>query len=202
MRTLVFLYTDSRKLVQHLWVGNLFEILSMVWFGISFQNIYKIIKGYNVSFETSYCKSHNLPGRLTDFGQQYEQNIYGKGLCDLPTATYRLCDKSEETCVRPCTSNRSITSGFDKTNRNLFFNNLSSAPRLSTVSLLTTATNCIYEGNTVLPQFSKADSMAMYELLWWANNLELYKGRLVIQPQAQVLTSNKGLGVIPISWNF
>ena len=38
--------------------------------------------------------------------------------------------------------------------------------------------------------------MAKYELLWWANNLELYEGQLVIQPQAQVLTSNKGLGVV------
>ena len=132
--------------------------VSMVWFGISSQNIHKIIKGSNLSFETSYCKRHNLSRRLIDFGQQYEQNVYDKGLCDLPIATYRLCDKSEETCIRPWTSIRGITSGFDKTNRNPFFNNLSSAPSQSAVSLLTTTTNCIYEANTVLAQFIKVDS--------------------------------------------
>ena len=33
----------------------------------------------------------------------------------------------------------------------------------------------------------KLTPMAKSELLWWANNLELCNGRLVIQPQAQVL---------------
>ena len=43
------------------------------------------------------------------------------------------------------------TSGFDKTNRNTFFNHSSSAPSTSTVSLLTATI-------TVLPHFGKADS--------------------------------------------
>ena len=30
-----------------------------------------------------------------------EGNIKGNGLCDLPIATSRLCDKSEEMCVDP-----------------------------------------------------------------------------------------------------
>ena len=55
---------------------------------------------------TSYDKGHNLSRRFMDFGKQYERNIYGKGLCDLPIATSRLCDKSEEVCVRSCTRNR------------------------------------------------------------------------------------------------
>ena len=121
-----------------------------------------------------------------DFGKQYERNIYGKGLCDLPIETSRLCNKSEEVYVRSCTGNRVLrvdcefpnydfaitggkdredkgsmpeviqgskgnTSGFDKTNRNTFFNHSSSAPSTSTVSLLTATI-------TVLPHFGKADS--------------------------------------------
>ena len=78
----------------------------MLWFGISSQNIHKIIKGSNLSLETSYDKGHNLSGRFIDFRKQYERNIYGKGLCDLYVATSRLCNKSEEVCVRSCTGNR------------------------------------------------------------------------------------------------
>ena len=150
----------------------------MLWFGTSSQNIHKIIKGSNLSFEMSYDKGHNFPRRFIDFGKQYERNIYDKGLCDLPNATSRLCDKSEEVCVRSCTRNRvlrvdceftnydfvitrrkdredkgsmpkviqgirGITSGFDKTNRNTFFNHSSRAPGPSTVSLLTKTANCI-----------------------------------------------------------
>ena len=54
----------------------------------------------------SYDKDHNLSRRFIVFGKQYERNIYGKGLCDLPIATSRLCDKSAEVCVRSCTRNR------------------------------------------------------------------------------------------------
>ena len=50
------------------------------------------------------------------------------------------------------------TSGFDKTNRNTFFNHLSSAPRTSTTSLLTITANCISKTITVLPHFGKVDS--------------------------------------------
>ena len=53
---------------------------------------------------------------------------------------------------------RGITSGFDKTNRNNFFNHSNSAPSPSTVSLLTTTANYISKTNTVLPHFGKADS--------------------------------------------
>ena len=53
---------------------------------------------------------------------------------------------------------RGITSRFDKTNRNTFFNHLSSAPSPSTVLLLTTTANFISKTKTVLPHFSKADS--------------------------------------------
>ena len=52
---------------------------------------------------------------------------------------------------------RGITSGFDKTNRNAFFNHSSSAPSSSTVSLLTTTANYISKTNTVLLHFGKAD---------------------------------------------
>ena len=88
------LHKDSRKLVR------------FPWFGASSQNIHKIIKSSNLSFETSYDKGHNLSRRFIDFGKQYERNIYGKGLCDLPIATSRLCNKSEEVCFRSCTGNR------------------------------------------------------------------------------------------------
>ena len=36
----------------------------MVWFGTSSQNIHKIIKGSNLSFETSYAKGHNLLSKI------------------------------------------------------------------------------------------------------------------------------------------
>ena len=75
--------------------------------------------------------------------------------------------------------NRGITSGFNKTNRSLFFNNLSSAPSPSTVSLLTTTANCICEANTALLHFRKADSMGN-GLLCWVKNLKLCSSRLVI----------------------
>ena len=185
------LHKDSRKLVRFLWAGNLYDFL--LWFGTSSQNIQKIIKGSNLSFGTSYDKGHNLSRRFIDFGKQYERNVYGKGLCDLSIATSRLCNKSEEVCVRSCTGNRVLrgdceypnydfvitsgkdredkgsmpeviqgikgnTSGFDKANRNTFFNHSSSAPSTSTVSFLTTTANCISETITVLPHFGKADS--------------------------------------------
>ena len=82
--------SSSRKLVR--------VPLPMLWFGTSSQNIHKIIKGSNLSFETSDDKGHNLSRRFNDFGKQHEQNISGKGLCDLPIATSRLCDKSEDVC--------------------------------------------------------------------------------------------------------
>ena len=166
----------------------------MLWFRASSQNIHKIIKGSNLSFETSDDKGHNLSRQFIDFGKQYERNIYGKGLCDLPIATSRLCDKSEKVCVRSCTRNRvlrvdcellnydfvitrgkdqedkgsmpeviqgirGITSGFDKANRNTFFNHSSSAPSSSTVSLLTTITFSISKTNTILPDYGKVDSL-------------------------------------------
>ena len=144
--------------------------------------------GCNLNFETSDGKGHNLSRRFTDFENQYERNIYSKGLCDLPIATSRLCDKSEKVCVRSCTRNRvlrvdrellnydfvitrgkdqedkgsmpeviqgirGITSGFDKANRNTFFNHSSSATSSSTVSLLTTTTHSISKTNTVLPDY-------------------------------------------------
>ena len=156
----------------------------MPWLGTRSQNIHKIIKDSNLSFETSDDKGHNLSRRFIDFRKQYERNIYGKRLCDLPIATSRLCNKSEEVCVRSCTRNRvlwvdcefpnydfvitrgkdsedkrsmpefiqsirGITSGFDQTNRNNFFNHSSSAPSPSTVSLLTTTANSIPKTNTV-----------------------------------------------------
>ena len=80
----------------------------MLWFGTSSHNIHKIIKGSNLSSETSDDNSHNLSRRFLDFRKQYERNIYGQGLCDLPIATSRLCDISEEVCVRSCARNRVI----------------------------------------------------------------------------------------------
>ena len=72
-----------------------------------------------------------------------------------------------------------ITSGFDKTNRNTFFNHSSSAPSPSTVSLLRTT------ANSILLDFDKANGKN--ELWWWINNLELCNDRLNIQSQSQVL---------------
>ena len=78
----------------------------MFWFGTSSQYIHKIIKGLCLTFETSDGKGHNLSPQFIDFGKQYEQNSCGKGLCDLPVATSKLCNKSKERCVRSCTTNR------------------------------------------------------------------------------------------------
>ena len=144
----------------------------------------EFVQGSDLSFETSYDKGHSW--------KQYEWNIYGKGLCNLPIATSRVCGKSEEVCVRSCARNRvlrvdceflncdsvitsrkdredkgsmhdviqgiwGITSRFDKMNRNTFFNHSSSAPSLSTVSLLTTTANCISKTNADLLHFGKAE---------------------------------------------
>ena len=52
----------------------------MLWFWTSSQNIHKIIKSSNLSFEMSDDTGHNLSRRFIDFRKQYEQNIYGKGI--------------------------------------------------------------------------------------------------------------------------
>ena len=83
----------------------------MLWFECSSQNIDKIIKGSNLSFETSHDKGHNLSRRFIDFEKQYEQNIYGKALCDLLIVTSKPCDKSGEMFVRSCTKNRVLRVG-------------------------------------------------------------------------------------------
>ena len=59
--------------------------MPMFWFENSSQNIDKTIEGSSVRFNTTYDKRHNLSQRFTDSGEQYEQNIFGKGLCDLPS---------------------------------------------------------------------------------------------------------------------
>ena len=53
---------------------------------------------------------------------------------------------------------RGITSGFDKANRNTFFNHSSSAPSSSAVLLLTTTKNSISKTNIVLPDYGKVVS--------------------------------------------
>ena len=73
----------------------------MLWFGTSSQNIQKIFKSSNLSSEMAYDKGHNLSRRFIDFGKQCEQHIYGKGLCDLPIATSKLCNKFEECVLDP-----------------------------------------------------------------------------------------------------
>ena len=92
------LHKDSRKLGRFLWAENLYEFLCLC------SGLGQIIKGSNLSFETSDNKAHNLSRRFIDFRNQYERNVYGKGPCDSPIATSRLCDKSE-VCVRSCTRN-------------------------------------------------------------------------------------------------
>ena len=107
------LHKDSRKLVRFIWAGNLYEFLCLC-FGLGpapriFTGLLKVpisVLRPNLSFETSYDKGHNLSQQFIDFGKQYEQNIYGKGLCDRPVATSMLFNKSEEVCVRSCTRNR------------------------------------------------------------------------------------------------
>ena len=58
--------------------------MPMFWFENSSQNIDKTIEGSSVRFKTTYDKRHNLSQRFTDSVEQYKQNIFGKGLCDLP----------------------------------------------------------------------------------------------------------------------
>ena len=96
---------------------------------------------------------------------------------------------------------RGITAGFDKTNRNIFFNHSSSAPSPSTVSLLTTTANSISKTNTQsYLTLVKLISMAKNELLWWINNPKLCNGQLVVQLQAHFLIqtdgSKKGWGAV------
>ena len=90
----------------------------MLWFWTSSQNIHKIIEGSNLSFETSDDTGHNLSQRFIDFRKQYEQNIYSKGLYDLPIATSRLCDKSE-VCVGSCNRNRVLRADCEFPNHDL-----------------------------------------------------------------------------------
>ena len=95
---------------------------------------------------------------------------------------------------------RGITSGFNKTNGNIFFNHSSSAPSPPTVWLLATTANSICKTNTVLRKFGNADSHGKKnQLLWWVNNLKLCNDQMVTKPQAQVLiqtdASRKGWGL-------
>ena len=141
---------------------------------------------------------YNLSQRKIDLWQQYELNIYGKGLCDLPLATSKICDKSQEflglimnsqTMTIPLPAekigsmsevvdgNRGTTSGFGKTNSNPFFTHSSSAPSPSTVSFQTTTAKCICESYLI---FVKLIPM-VNGLLWWVNKLKLYNDRLVKQ---------------------
>ena len=53
---------------------------------------------------------------------------------------------------------KGITSGFDNTNGKTFFNHSSSAPSLSTASLLTKIVDFISKTNVFLPNFGKTDS--------------------------------------------
>ena len=187
----------------------------MLWFGTSSHNIQKNIKDSSLSFETSDDNSHNSSQRFIDFRKKYERNIYGKGLCHLPIATSRVCDISEEACVRSCTRNRVLRvdsefphyefvitkrkvsedkksmpeflrsirgtiSGFDKTNRNTFFN----PARLQSRFLQEQQILCLKQTQSYLTMV-KLTPMAKNEVLWWVNNPELYNGGLVIQPQTQ-----------------
>ena len=89
--------------------GELVRVhVSMFWLGASSENIYNTIKVCNISFDTSYDKTHNLSPRFIDFEQQYKQDIYRKGLCNLLIATSRLYDKSEEICVKPHSRKRDL----------------------------------------------------------------------------------------------
>ena len=217
MNTSAFLYTKihenytvslGRKLVR--------VPVPMLWFWTSSQNIRKIIKGSILSFETSDDTGHNLSRRFIDFRKQYEQNIYGKRLRDLPIATSRLCDKSE-VCVRSCTRNRVLrvdcefpnhdlvitrgkdsedkgsmpeflqsirgtTTGFDKPNRNTFFDIQAVLPARLQFRFLQQQQILSLKQTQSHLTLVKLTPMAKNEFLWWVNNLELCNGRLVIQP--------------------
>ena len=87
---------------------------------------------------------------------------------------------------------RGITSGFDETNRNTFFNHSSSAPSTSIVSLLATTANGTCKQSLSYLTLVKLTPMAKNELLWWVSYLELCNGRSFIQSLAQVLVQTDG----------
>ena len=80
---------------------------------------------------------------------------------------------------------RGITSGFDKTNRNSFFNHSNSVPSTSTVLLFQQQQILSLKQTQSYLTLVKLTPMAKSKLLWWVNNLELCNGGLVIQPQTQ-----------------
>ena len=62
------LHKDWRNLVRFLWGRKLVWVsVPMLWFGTSSHNIHKIIKGSNLSFETSDDNDYNLSRRFIDF---------------------------------------------------------------------------------------------------------------------------------------
>ena len=77
---------------------------------------------------------------------------------------------------------RGTISGFDKTNRNTFFN----PARLQSRFLQEQQILCLKQTQSYLTMV-KLTPMAKNEVLWWVNNPELYNGGLVIQPQTQFL---------------
>ena len=92
------LHKYSRKLIRFLREGNLYEFLCLC-FGLGpAPRIFTKLLKVPISVLRRHNKGHNLSRRFIDFGKQHEQNISGKGLCDLPIATSRLCDKSKDVC--------------------------------------------------------------------------------------------------------
>ena len=94
--------------------------------------------------------------------RSYTRNTVLRIDCEFPNYDFVIIrgkDKEDKGSMPEFTQGiRGITSGFDKTNRNAFFNHSSSAPSPPTVSLLTITASSISKTNTVLPHSGKADS--------------------------------------------
>ena len=109
-------------------------------------------------------------------------------------------NREEKRSMPKVIQGRGITSGFEKTYRDTFFNHSRSFPSPSIILLLTTTGNCISNTNTLLPHFWKADSHTKERVSMVGHQCGTLLGRLFTQPQAKVFiqtdASNKGWGAV------
>ena len=102
------LQKDSRKLVRFLWAGNLYEFLCLCLGSGPDPRIFtKLLKIPISVLRHLMIRAIIYLDDLLILGNSMSEIFTARdSVCDLPIATSRLCNKSEEVCVRSCTRNR------------------------------------------------------------------------------------------------
>ena len=175
------LHKDSRKLVRFLWAGNFYEFLCLRFIlGPVLKIFTKLLKVptsvlrrlmirviiylddlliLENSISEIFMARDSMIFLLHHLGFVINLNL--RVDCEFWNYNFVITSEKDRedkgSMLEVIQGIRCITSGFEKTNRNFFFNHSSSAPNPSTVLFLTTTANCIYKTNRVLPHFAIAD---------------------------------------------